>query len=152
MFCSLKGTKLSLLVRVVTLSCSQRCVLRTWLTQCVPSRVFHSAVAECRQCCGLHLTCAGSTMEYHTSEGVAAGGTVAPGLWRSKGWGESESGDSCQEVFCCGSVTTVPKRDTLCSDSQLWVTQSSRLFSPHSPLRLILLEHRPGLTCPSQDE
>lgn len=54
-----------------------------------------------------------STMEYHTSEGLAAGGTVAPGLWRSKGWGESESGDSCQEVFCCGSVTTVPKRDSL---------------------------------------
>lgn len=91
-------------------------------------------------------------MEYHTSEGIAAGVTMAPGLWRSKGWGESESGDSCQEVFCCGSVTAVPKRDTLCSDSQLWVTQSSRLFSPHSPLWLILLEHRPGLTCPSQDE
>jgi hypothetical protein len=36
-----------------------------------------------------------------------------------------------QEVFCCRSVIAALRRNALFNDSQLWITQSSRL--PYHP-------------------
>lgn len=56
-------------------------------------------------------------------------GSVALGSGGLRRDGEGLS----QEVFCCRSVTAVQRKDALCIDSQLWITQSSRLFFPPSP-------------------